>query len=69
MKIIHAQELIRGTMELPVFSTAIILDSDEMFLAEVIILSILNQDIEDEYRTQLNSLYEQVRRPYPEEIH
>lgn len=68
MKVLHTTRPFVGRVELPPFGTVVIFQPDEMWMVEAMIGGFLQMELTDESRIMLEQIYEQVRRPYREEI-
>ena len=64
MKVLHVTKPFVGRVELPPFGTVIILQPDELMLAEAIIGGLLQMELTDESRQSLEVIFDQVRAPY-----
>lgn len=68
MNIMHTTGSYKGRIELPPFSTLIIFQPEEMWMAEATIGGFLQMEITDESRAMLERIYEEVRRPREGEV-
>lgn len=68
MKIFHAEEDTKLTVELPTFCSLILFDADEMDLMEHVVRTILELELSEEHEEQLLDILDQVRKPEKHEI-